>query len=157
MKLVELKRDNIKKLILSSFLNESTNNIITTKTYHISNTQNEILHFIPSIQGIYGWGVYTTPNLNKIKKHFYDIKSKRYNGRVYLLNVSIQNPIDEKGLLKDGSNYWELIKELGPEQAKNFALNLGHTGVIRKSTDGTEIILPFSGDQITILDSNVIV
>lgn len=133
---------------------ENNQNNFSKITYHISNTQNEIKHFIPSSHGIYGYGVYTTPNLNKIKKHYNDIKSKRYNGRVYKLNVNIQNPIDDNGILKDGSNYWELIKELGPEEAKNYAIKLGHTGVVRSSSDGTEIVLPFSGDQIQILDNN---
>lgn len=133
---------------------ENTNNKYIT--YHISNTQDEIKHFIPSEKGIYGWGVYTTPNFDKIKKHYFDINSKRHNGRVYKLEVTINNPINQTGLLKDGANYWDLIKEVGPEEAKNYALKLGHNGVIRKSSDGTEIILPFTGNQIKILDNNII-
>ncbi len=131
-----------------------SNGSLKQVSYHISNTDKEITNFIPSQHGIYGWGVYTTPNLEKIKKHFYDPKSKRHGGRIYKLEITINNPIDESGTMKDGANYWELINEVGPEQAKNYALSLGHNTVIRTSTDGTKIILPFEGRQIKILDSN---
>jgi hypothetical protein len=137
---------------------------IVKKVWHISNTDKTIDHFIASNKGIFGPGIYTTTNFEKIKKHYFDSKSKRHGGRVYELEVTLQNPIEgNDGILKDGSPYYKLIQayaseyggEEGSVMAMEHAKKLGHDGVIRKSTDGTEIVLPFDDISIKIINNNV--
>lgn len=137
---------------------------IVKKVWHISNTDKTIDSFIPSNKGIFGPGIYTTTNFEKIKKHYFDSKSKRHKGRVYELEVTLNNPIEgNDGIMKDGTPYHKLLQayaaeyggEEGSIQAMEYAKKMGHDGVIRSSTDGTEIILPFDNKSIKILNNNV--
>lgn len=137
---------------------------ITKKAWHISNTNEPIIHFNPSNRGIFGPGIYTTTTFEKVKKHYFDQKSKRFNGRVYEFEVTLNNPIEgTDGIMKDGTPYYSLLQhyaseyggEEGSIKAMEHAKHLGHDGIIRKSTDGTEIILPFDNKSVKIINNNV--